>query len=285
MAKAFPGRLTIGLLGHDETLRFPNPQCAYTMHGVCFVDDPFEFSIGAIDLKTGRLLGPLLYRGFIVQDLLMALMALEPRTPKSSFYFRGPAAFERDGSGQTIFGFSGTVRVPYPEGFGFPQPDLKSVFTVGPNSALDPYLYMQAMDGVAPSPAGKSGGQRGVVASNGQRFSYTYTIPGYAAGKPASFEYVNETTGGTFRMGSLVWVNFSNTGSDVSPAEPEIVTFTGIGLWSQDTQRPHLATVQISTSPALPYVSIQIDGGMVSNVNTKPPKAVLPIACDELQLA
>ena len=111
------------------------------MHGVCFVDDPFEFSIGSVDLKTGRFLGPLLYRGFIVQDMLTALMMLEPRTPKSSFYFRGPAAFEKDASGQTVFSFNGTVRVPYPEGFGFPHPDLKSTFTVGPNSALDPYLY------------------------------------------------------------------------------------------------------------------------------------------------
>jgi hypothetical protein len=276
MARAFPGRLTLGLLGHDEVLHFP--QTAYPMHGVCFVDDPFEFSVGSVDLKTGRLLGPLLYRGFIVQDVLLALMMLEPRTPKSSFYFRGPAAFERDASGQTVFGFSGTVRVPYPEGFKFPRPDLHSTFTVGPGSALDPYFYMQAMDGIAPGPRGKAGGERGVAASNGQRFSYNYTIPGYPAGQPASFEYVNETTGGTFRMGSLVWVGFSNAGGACGPDECDVITFTGIGLWSHDTQRPHLATVQISTVPGLPYVSILIDGGLVSNVNTKPAVAVLPFA-------
>ncbi len=272
MAKAFPGRPTPGLLGHDEVLHFP--KAAYSMHGVCSVDDPFEFSIGSIDLETGRLLGPLLYRGFIVQDVLLAMMALEPRTPKSSFYFGGPAAFSRDASGQTVFGFSGTVRVPYPEGFKFPRPDLQSVFEVGPGSALDRYFYMQAMDGVAPRPGGKSGGERGVMASNGQRFSYNYAIPGYSAGQPASFEYVNETTGGTFRMGSLVWVSFSNAHRDCGPDECDVITFTGIGLWSQDTQRPHLATVQISTAPDLPYVSIQIDGGLVSNVNTKPARGL-----------
>jgi hypothetical protein len=274
IAKAFPGRLTLGLLGHDEVLHFP--QASYSMHGVCFVDDPFEFSVGSVDLKTGRLLGPLLYRGFIVQDMLLALLMLEPRTPKSSFYFRGPAAFERDASGQTVFGFSGTVRVPYPEGFRFPQPDLQSTFEAGPGSALDPYFYMQAMDGIAPGAGGKSGGERGVVASNGQRFSYSFAIPGYAAGQPASFEYVNETTGGTFRMGSLAWVSFSNAHRNCGPDECDVITFTGIGLWSQDTQRPHLATVQISTAPDLPYVSILIDGGLVSNVNTKPATAVLP---------
>jgi hypothetical protein len=79
MAAMFPGRLSVGLLGHDETLHFP--QRAYQINKVCFVDDPFEFSIGSVDLTTGRLLGPLLYRGFIVQDMLMKLMELEPRTP------------------------------------------------------------------------------------------------------------------------------------------------------------------------------------------------------------
>ena len=49
-----------------------------------------------------------------------------------------------------MLGFNGTVNVPYPEGFQFPQPDLRSTFTVGPNSALDPYLYFEAMDGIAP---------------------------------------------------------------------------------------------------------------------------------------
>jgi hypothetical protein len=40
---------------------------------------------------------------------------------------------------------------------------------------------------------------------------------------------------------------------------------------------PHLATVQVSTARDMPYVSILIDGGMLSNVNTKPDKPVLPI--------
>jgi hypothetical protein len=280
LAAAFPGRLTPGLLGHDEVLRFP--QAAYQMAGVGWADDPFEFSIGAVNVKTGRFLGPLLYRGFIVQNILLALMQIEPRTPKSSFFFRGPAGFEKDASGQTVLSFYGTYNIPYPEGFKFPQPDLQSAFTAGPSSALDPYLYFQAMDGIAPAPGGKSGGARGVVASNGQRFSYSYAIPGYPSGKPASFEYVNETTGGTFRMESLTWVNFSNGGRDCAPGECEVITFTGIGLWSHDTQRPHVALVQVSTAPSMPYVTIQIDGGLVSNVNTKPAKAVYPIGGDAI---
>jgi hypothetical protein len=276
MSAMFPGRLSLGLLGHDETLHFP--QRAYQINRVCFVDDPFEFSVGSIDLTTGRLLGPLLFRGFIVQDMLMALMQLEPRTPKSSFYFRGPAAFERDASGQTIFNFNASVRVPYPEGFGFPQPDLTSTFVVGGGSNLDPFIYIQAMEGQAPPPAGKSGGAQTVVASNGQRFSYDYAIPGSPAGKPASFEYVNETTGGAFTMTSLVWVSFLNAKRTARDGgDCDAVSFTGLGMWNQGEPVPHIATVQISTAPDMPYVSILIDGGTLSNVNTKPEKPVLPI--------
>ncbi len=275
MAKAFPGRLSLGALGHDETLRFK--KIAYNMKGVCWVDDPFEFAIGSIDVHTGKVLGNLVFRGFIVQSVLMNLLKLEPRVPKASWHMRGPAAFEKDPSGQTVFGFMGTVSEPYPEGYGFPKPDLQSVYTVGPNSVLDPYIYLQAMDGVAPAPAGKSGAAHGVVASNGERFSYKYHIPGFPEGKPAAFEYVNETTGGKFQMGSLVWLSFGNANRETKAGEVDTVSFTGIGLWSLDMSGPHMATVQISTAPDHPYVSILIDGGMVSNVNTKPAKSVMPL--------
>lgn len=276
LAKDFPGRMTVGFLGHDERLRYK--KIHYDMHGVAWVDDPFEVSLGSIDVKTGRIIGNFLFRGFIIQSVLLALLKLEPRTPKASWHMRGPAAFEKDPSGQVVFGFSGTCRVPYPEGYGFPKPDLQSCYSVGAGSTLDPYIYMQAMDGIAPPPQGKSGSAKGVVASNGQTFSYDYAIPGYPSGKPAAFEYVNETTGGTFRMGSLVWVSFGNANRDARPGECDCVTFTGIGLWTKDMGGPHMCTVQISTAPDGQYVSIQIDGGLVSNVNTKPKEAVLPFA-------
>src|SRR5262249_30583568 len=275
LAKEFPGRITVGVLGHDETLRFK--KIHYNMKGVAWADDPFEVSLGSIDLATGRIVGSFLFRGFIIQDLLLKLLELEPRTPKASWYMRGPAAFEKDASGQTVFNWGGTVKVEYPEGFGFPRPDLESVYKVGPNSFLDPYFYLQAIDGLAPPPTGKSGSARGVVASNGQKFSYSYAIPGYPSGKPAMFEYINETLGGTFRMGSLVWVSFGNSDREAKPGQVDCVTFTGIGLWTKEMSGPHMCTVQISTAPELPFVSILIDGGLVSNVNTKPAVPVFPI--------
>jgi len=177
-----------------------------------------------------------------------------------------------------VFGFCGADRIPYPEGFGFPQPDLKSAFRVGPNSQLDPYIYLQAMEGLAPPASGKSGSAQGVTASNHQTFSYSYAIPGDPVGKSAAFEYHNETTGGSFVMDTLVWVSFGNSNRAGCADGCEFVTFTGVGRWNKDPSRPHLATVQISTAPELAYVSIQIDGGTTSNVNTKPSKTVLPLS-------
>lgn len=274
VAKAFPGRLSVGLLGHDETLRFK--KIAYNMTGVAWVDDPFESSVGSIDLRTGRVLGNLIYRGFIVQDVLLTLLQLEPRVNKSAWHMRGPAAFQQNGDGQTVFTFNGGVTVPYPEGFGFPKPDLKSLYPAGPGSALDPYIYVTAADGVPPPPAGLAGEASGVVASNGQSFSYKYSLPGYAAGKPALFEYTNDAKKATFRMGNLLWVSYTNRNRAAQPGDCDCVTFTGVGLWSTDMTGPHMCTVQISTDALYPYVSIQIDGGLLSNVNTKPARPLLP---------
>jgi len=277
IARVFPGRLSMGFLAHDERLRYPNMH--YDMAGVRWADDPFELSIGSIDVRTGRVLGNLLFRGFIIQNVIQSLILMEPRTPKSSWLMRGGAAFHRDPSGQTVFGFGGVDRIPYPEGFAFPQPDLKTPFYAGPNSQLDPYIFMQAMEGLVPPAAGKSGEAKSVQASNGQRFSYTYAIPGDHTGEPATFEYVNETTGGTYRMDHLVWVSFSNSnGSSCAKGECEVVTFTGVGVWDKDPSMPRMASVQISTAPDYPYVTIQVDHGVASNVNTKPAKRTLPLS-------
>jgi len=263
-----------GLLGHDDTLRFK--RIAYDLKGVSWADDPFDVALGAVDLNSGQLLGNMLFRGLIAHDVRVALLMLEPRTSTSPWDLRGPAAFQKDASGQTVFGFRGSTRMSYPEGHGFPQPDLRSFYMAGPDSAIDPCLCVQAMDGIAPPPAGKSGAAHGAHASSGQRFSYKYHIPGYPSGEPAAFEYTDEATGGRFQMGRLVWVSFCNADRATKDGECDCVSFTGIGLWSLDMSRLHMATVQISTAPEFPYVSILIDGGVVSNVNTKPATVIMP---------
>jgi hypothetical protein len=267
ISQAFPGRLIMGPFGFDEFLRFP--QRTYLLEGVSFLDDPFDISVGAVDVRTGNLLVELLHRGFLDQDVLLALLRVEPRTPKSSFYFRGPARFETGPAGQPIFRLLGNVLVPYPPGFAFPQPDLAMSYTVGPHSVLDPFLWLQAIGPPPPPHCAMTGEASNVVASIGDRFSYRYRIPG-AEGGPAEFEYVNHTQEGAFRMHSLAWSGFLRSPEPFGE-EYDTVTFSGFGSWTKDgVTSIQQASVQVSTSPQFPFVGIQIDAGAVSNVNTKP---------------
>jgi hypothetical protein len=266
----FPGRLYPGPHGFDEFLRFPLR--TFSLDDLMIIDDPFDISVGALDLRSGRFLNDLLHRGFISQDLFFALLRVEPRIPPSSFFFRGPAMLERGGGGQLIFRFAGQVHLPYAEGWLFPNPNLSTGFVVGPDSSLDPFLWVHAIqDGDSPH-VFKQGGKRGVTASTGEVFSYSYKIPSDPTRHEASFEYENHTQQGKFEMHSLAWVGFSNSGgAGHKSSEYDTVTFTCFGVWSKDgSDTVQQATVQVSTAPKRPYVGIQVDLGNVSSVNTKP---------------
>jgi len=266
----FPGKLYRGPMGHDEMLRFPRR--SYFLDSVDFLDDPFDISVGAVDLRTGCFHAELLHRGLIGQNLFYALVRLEPRTPRSSFAFRGPARFERGTDGRSVFRFDGLVRVPYPDGFYFPSSDLATRFPVGPNSVLDPFLWLQARPSADGGDFCKQGAAKDLTASIGDRFSLRYSIPGDPPRRPAFFEYVNATQGATFSLTALTWVSFTNSRTSRSaPGQYDTVSFSGFGTWSKDGGRTaQLVTAQISDAPDLPYVSIQVGGGLISNVNTKP---------------
>jgi len=270
IAQAFPGRLYPGPSGHNEFLRFPLR--TYSLDNVVFLDDAFDISIGAVDLRTGKFLNGLLHRGFINQDLIFALIRIEPRTPQSSFFFRGPAALEKGANGELIFRLKAEVHIPYPEGFLFPAPNLATAVVIGSNSALDPFLWVHAIQDGHAKEAIKRGAARDVVASTGDRFSYSYEIPADLTRHKASFEFENHSQEGKFKLHSLAWVGFSDSGSSGRESvEYDTVTFTCFGVWSKgDSHTVQQAAVQISTAPQRPYVSIQINAGNVSNVNTKP---------------
>jgi hypothetical protein len=272
ITQVFPGRLYPGPHGFDEFLRFPLR--TYSLDDLAILDDPFDISTGALDLSSGRFLNNVLHRGFINQDLIFALLRVEPRTPKDSFFFRGPAAIERGANGQLIFRFKGEVHIPYPEGFLFPAPNLTTGVVIGLNSALDPFLWIHAIQDADVPHSIKEGGGQDLISSTAERFSYHYRIPSDPAAHPASFEYENHTQQGKFRMHSLAWMGFSNSQKrERQSKEYDTVTFTGFGVWTKgDSQTVQQATVQVSTSPQRFYVGIQIDSGNVSNVNTKPPK-------------
>lgn len=267
-ADAFKHRIPDGLMGHNEMLRFP--KSTYAMDSVTYLDDPLDIALGVVDLKTGKVLGPLLRRGLITTNWLLAMVRIETRTPKSTFAFRGQASLEQGVNGQMVFRYHGKLNIPFPEGFKFPAPDLTNYILIGPDSALDPFLRWQAMHAPESPRIAKSGGADRVVASTGDEFSYSYAIPSGAG--TASFEYVNHTQDATFRMQGLTWVGFINSRTATSsPGEYDTLTFAGIGTWSKDPgDGSHIATVQVSTSGQFPYVTIMIDGGRTSSVNTKP---------------
>lgn len=278
VTQVFPGRLSSGSQGFNETLRFP--MRSYPLDDLSILDDPFDISVGAIDLRTGRCLNDLLHRAFISQDLIFALLRVEPRTPKDSFFFRGPAILTQDARKQNVFRFQGIVHIPYPTGFQFPHPDFTTAFTVGPGSALDPFLWFHAIQSGEAGDFLKEGSARNVRASTGDEFSYRYAVPGDPEENNVVFEYENHSQQGKFKMHSLAWVDFSNSGtSAANGSEYDTVSFSGFGVWSKDgVNTLQQAAVQISTSGEKPYVGIQIASGDISNVNTKPQdeQAALP---------
>lgn len=256
--------------GHSEFLRFP--QQTYFLNNVFSIDDPFDLSVGMVDLKTGKVINDILQRGLISQNLFFALIRVEPRTPKSSFYFRGPACFEKGPQGETVFRFDGEVRVVYPGEFYFPSPNMGSGFKVLSDSTLDPFMWLQATHGEFPDDFVKKGESTDVVASTGEIFSYRYEIPADPEKVEGVFEYTNHSQDGRFKLQTLTWVDFSNSReSKLKEGNYDTVSFAGFGTWEKAGQESvQMVSAQISTARKTPYVSIQINGGFVSNVNTKP---------------
>lgn len=146
---------------------------------------------------------------------------------------------------------------------------MKSYIVIGPDSVLLPFLRHQAMRVQGRAWMARSGEAR-ITSSLGQEFSYKYSIP--AGREKPTFEYTNFTIGGTFELDCLTWLNYlrSRT-STAAPGECDTVTICGLGRWSGDpTGGVHVLSFQLCTSPRFPYVSVLIDGGTTSNVNTKP---------------
>jgi hypothetical protein len=119
------------------------------------------------------------------------------------------------------------------------------------------------------------------VSSLGDTFSYSYSIPCNGNGN-STFTYTNNNASGkspndgTFTMQALGSVSCINSRtSTAAPGDYDTVSFAAFGTWSRDSN-PHIATVQISVSPDFPMVHILVDGGSVSQVDTKPPGVPLP---------
>ena len=104
-----------GLLGQEEFLRFPLQ--TYRLQRVVFVDEPYAFPFGHIDLRTGKVIGDMIYPAFYGQSLADALfeqndgritkdpfnMVSQNSNPNATTY----AVFEKGPNGETLFRFEG----------------------------------------------------------------------------------------------------------------------------------------------------------------------------------
>ncbi|HET9284024.1 MAG TPA: antibiotic biosynthesis monooxygenase [Candidatus Angelobacter sp.] len=283
LAQLFPGRLTPGPQGLYEILRFPFR--TYSLNDLAVIDDPFDLSVGALDLNTGESLHPLLHRGFINQDLLFALLRVEPRTPQNSFYFRGPAQLKKGAASGQVFSSFGQVHIPYPPGFLFPDPNLATGFPVVGGGSLDPYLWMWGIRSGPHPEAVESGEGTRMVSSRGEIYSFRFGVALHRSETAAPFfEFENHTQQGSFRMHSLAWVDFGNSSGSQGI---DTVTFCGFGVWKKNgAELVTQAAAQFFNSTQAGYVGIQIGpGGEISNVNTLTPATAFAVPIEIASLA
>jgi hypothetical protein len=268
----------ITMFGHDERLFFPN--YTYVTADPVLLEDAFDPSIGQLDPNTGAVIGDLLYRGVPAQSLFSTIISLNiTRIPLDTFRHRGPARFDRGPNGETIFRYDGKLPLTY-DTFLFPSPDYdnpNAAFTAGRGSLLNPFMRFQGMRTADRSSVVRSGSAQNVLSSFNQTFSYNYSVScDPSGGGNSTFEYTNQSQGGVFRMDTLSHVScFHSPNSNRGPGDYDVISFTGYGTWSLDPDT-HAANVQISTAPGQQYVSIQIDGGLISKVHTKPREAPIP---------
>lgn len=260
----------INMLGVDGRVQFPN--FTYVATDRVWVNDPFDFTVGVFNVKTGKSVGDLVYRGLPLQTLFTVIQALNAgRIPSDTFRYQGPASFERGPNGSLVFRYNGEVFLDF-SSFLWPTPDYNPTrgFRAGPGSVLDPFLKFQATTG-GQKPLVVKSGEINERSSFGDQVRLRYSIPCDVSNKVFSFDYTNSANaprGGTFRMETLASVTCTNArGSTARPGDADIVTFSGFGSWSKDSAK-HLATVQISTAANSKFWIVQIDGGLVSNADT-----------------
>jgi hypothetical protein len=288
-----------GLLGQEEFLRFP--LLTYRLQRVVFVDEPYNFPSGAIDVNTGRVIGDMVYPSFYGQSLADALFNQnDGRISKDPFFMvadrseqtrdRLYALFEKGPNGQVMFRLSAEHKRSFAT-YRFPSPDFikANSWISGPNGALDLFLRLQAARPVDKPTARKTGGQSNVVSSLGDTFSYTFSIPCDPAGQSFSFEYTNNNTGvsgGTFKMSKLASVSCINSRtSRLGPGDYDTIQVTGFGHWNKDASdaKPRFLSAHICLNPDSPYVGILVfqdpdasTNVVLSSANTKPPDKPIP---------
>ena len=288
-----------GLVGQPEILRFP--LATYGLDRVVFVDEPFNFTQGEVNVNTGRVVGEMEYPSFYGQSLADALFNENAtRLTKDPFFLIASrpnpgepeatyARFEKGPGGETVFRFSGEHRRSFAT-YLFPKPDLGlgSSWASGPKGSLDLFLNLQAAHVPSPSAVIKRG-QGSFVSSLGDNITFTYAVPCNLAGVAVSFRYTNDNrgaSGGTFDMQHLASATCTNSrNSAAGTGDYDTISFTGFGTWSKDAafSLPRFASVSLSLAADAPYTGILIfqspdanTNVIMSSGNNKPPVTIKP---------
>lgn len=283
------------LMGANQMLQFP--LLTYPQHKIYFVDEPYNFAQGMIDMSSGQILGEFVYPLYIDQSLIEQLIPdnngrvstdpfflvamLLPQDPTDPNY----AFFEKEPNGQTMF----RANIFHHRSFAtycFPEPQLVpgQCWVSPPGGNLNIFAKLQAAhipDPADPGPAVLSD-SRTFTSSVGDVFSYNFSMPCAPAGQPFSFVYTNNNSGasgGTFTMTHIASVSCSNSKvSTAAPGNYDQVAITGFGVWSKDPpdSQPRFLASSISVDPANPYATIIVFQRYPGEALTLPDAYIVP---------
>ena len=283
------------LLGANQQLHFPN--MTYNQHKLLFVDEPFNFSQGMLDLNSGKVLGEFEYPMYIDQSIIEALIPdnngrvstdpfflvsmRPPQNPTDVNY----TFFEKTANGQSMF----RANLFHHRSFAtycYPQPSLlPGICWVAPEGGnLNIFGKIQAARLQDPGNPGVAvmRDNRTFTSSVGDTFSYNLNVPCDAIGKNFTFTYTNNnsgSSGGTFTMTKLASVNCTNSRVTTAAAgNYDQVAVTGFGKWSKDASDalPRFLSASVSVDPANPYAQILVFQRYPGEAKTLPGALILP---------
>ncbi|HUA74481.1 MAG TPA: hypothetical protein VL988_06960 [Solirubrobacteraceae bacterium] len=141
LMQLLPPGTRAGLVGMRGDLVFP--EHTYEQRNLSLNSDPYKLSIGVADVATGAISSCVL-RKYLFQDLMLALLQLEPRTPTDSFAYLCTGRFgtERD---RLTLDLEGALHIPYPVGYKFPLPGGRAT-QARKGSQLTPFLQIRALE-------------------------------------------------------------------------------------------------------------------------------------------
>ncbi len=275
------------LMGPNQQLHFPNQ--LYNQHKLLFVDEPFNFAQGMIDLTSGRIIGEFEYPMYIDQSIIEALIPDNNGRVSSDPFFlismRAPqnpddtnyAFFEKTASGQTMFR-ANTFHHRSFETYCFPQPSLlPGICWIAPAEAnLNIFGKLQAAHLPTSAASIVKADRRTFTSSVGDTFTYNVSVNCNAPGGQSTFVYSNGnsgTSGGTFTLTSAASISCTNSRvSTAAAGDYDQVAITGFGIWSKDPfgSLPRFMAASVSMDPANPYALIQVFSKVPGEYQTLP---------------